>query len=110
MKSITPYTVLKRLVKISESNYGTIENYDDVIDTFSDIPKEKLFKICMHLSTMLYVDYDYCDEDNKTFNGLIILPEGYNCLSNRRLIALNTTLSLVSVAVAVISLLISLTQ
>ena len=110
MKCITPHTVLKRLVKISESNYGIIENYEDVLNTFADIPKEKLFNICMHLSRMLYVDYDYYDEDNKTFNGLIILPHGYSCVSNRRLIVLNTTLSLVSIFVALISLFVSLTQ
>lgn len=104
------YRILVKLIKLADKNYGVIENYADVLNEFSGISKEKLFDICMYLSRMLYIDYDYYDEDNKTFDRLIILPEAYNCISNRRIIALNTTLSVVSILVALCSLFVSLLQ
>ena len=110
MKYITTYTVLKRLIKVSKNTYGIVKNYDDVLNAFPDIPKEKLFDICIYLSRMLYIDCDYYDEDDKTFDSLIILPRGYDCISNKKLIILNTTLSLVSILIAIISLFVSLTQ
>lgn len=108
MKHITPYTILKRLIKISKNTYGIIENYQNVIDAFPDVPKETLFDVCMYLSRMLYIDYDDYDKDNKTFSELIILPDGYNCIQTRRTNTINITLSVVAILVAIIAILVTI--
>lgn len=107
MKNINVYKILKRLIRLSASNYGIIECDDSFYDSFSDIPREVFFNICRHLSDRLYIDYDYCDEECYSFDRLYILPAGYNSLETRKTNRINTILSVVAIIIALITLLIS---
>lgn len=109
-KKTTSYSILNRLIRMSKNNYGIIE-YDKTFNQcFSDIPLKHLYNTLNLLSCQLYIDVDYLDIENHSFQSLQILPEGYNYINNQKLITLNTTLSLISILVALISLFVSLMQ
>lgn len=105
MKHPNVYKILKRLIRLSESNYGTIKCDDSFYNSFSDIPRDVLFNICMHLSGRLYIDYDNYDEEQLTFNTLFILPQGYTCLETRKTNRINSILSVVAIITSALALL-----
>lgn len=102
------YHVLVKLIKMSDNCYGEIKCDDNFYNAFSDIPKEKLFKICLHLSNRLYIDYDNYDEKNYTFDNLYILPQGYACRDSKITNRINIILSVIAIIIAFISLIVSL--
>ena len=104
----TPYRILVKLIRLSKSSYGIIKCDDNFYKKFSGIPKEMLFKICLHLSDRLFIDYDYCDEENYTFDRLYILPQGYICIETRTTNRINITLSVTAIIIALITLCVSI--
>ena len=105
----TPNRILAKLIKFSNNTYGVIEDYNVVCNYFKNIPKEELYKICIFLSRNLYIDYDYNDDADYSFNKLYILPQAYvsnKTAINNKINLIVSTLALIAASIsAVISLL-----
>lgn len=87
---------------MSKNTYGVIECNDAFYDSFSDIPRDVFFKICIQLSGRLYIDYDYIDEATLSFDKIYILPQAYNCIETQKTNRINMVLAITAIIVAII--------
>lgn len=108
LKKTTSYSILNRLIRMSKNNYGIIE-YDETFNQcFSDIPLKHLYNTLNLLSRQLYIDVDYLDLEEYTFQSLQILPEGYKCQETKITNRINTMLSVTAIIISFITLIVSI--
>ena len=107
-KKITSYNILVRLIQFSKNNYGIIEYNKDFNHYFANIPPKHLYKTLDLLSRQLYIDIDYLDGEEHTFQSLQILPEGYKCRETKITNRINVMLSVTAIIISFITLIVSI--